>query len=144
MSSSQGGGNATPGVHPAAALRTVIRWQVIATGVLTVAAALVWGLHGALSAALGGLLNIVAGAVYVWRVTRVEARNAGDAVVTLLRAWGIKVLLIVVGLFLVLRFYKGIVPAAFILAFVVTVGVFAAAVAVSDANKQAPRPPGEQ
>ena len=63
---------------------------------------------------------------------------------TLLRAWAIKVLLIIVGLFLVLRFYKGIVPAAFILAFVVTVGVFAAAIAVSDANKQAPRAPGEQ
>ena len=106
--------------------------------------ALLWGFHGALSAALGGVINLVAGAVYGWRVTRVEARTAGEAVVTLLRAWGIKLLLVVVGLFLVLRFYKGIVPAAFILAFVVTVGVFAAAVAVSDANKQSPGPTGEQ
>lgn len=135
---------ATPGVHPAAALRKVLRWQVVATGVLTLVCALLWGLHGAVSAALGGAINLAAGAAYGWRVTRVEARTAGEAVVTLLRAWAIKVLLIVVGLFLVLRFYKGIVPAAFILAFVVTVAVFAAAVAVSDANKQAPRPPGEQ
>ena len=133
-----------PGVHPVAALRTVLRWQLLATGVLALVAALLWGLHGAISAGLGGAINVVAGAAYGWRVTRVEARTAGDAVVTLLRAWGIKVLLIIVGLFLVLRFYKGIVPAAFILAFVVTVGVFAAAVAVSDANKQAPGPSGDQ
>ena len=132
------------GVHPAGALRTVLRWQLVATGVLTLVAALLWGLHGAVSAGLGGVINVVAGAAYGWRVTRVEARTAGDAVVTLLRAWAIKVLLIVVGLFLVLRFYKGIVPAAFILAFVVTVGVFAAAVAVRDANKEAPRTTGEQ
>ena len=132
------------GVHPAGALRTVLRWQLIATAVLTLVAALLWGLHGAVSAGLGGAINVVAGAAYGWRVTRVEARTAGDAVVTLLRAWAIKVLLIVVGLFLVLRFYKGIVPAAFILAFVVTVGVFAAAVAVRDANKEAPRTTGEQ
>ena len=134
----------TPGVHPVGALRTVLRWQLIAVGVLTLLAAFLWGFHGAVSAVLGGAINVVAGAVYGWRVTRVEARTAGDAVVTLLRAWGIKVLLIIVGLFLVLRFYKGIVPAAFIVAFVVTVGVFAAAVAVGDANKQAPRAPGEQ
>ena len=133
-----------PGVHPVVALRKVLRWQLIATGALMLVGALLWGFHGALSAALGGVINLVAGAVYGWRVTRVEARTAGEAVVTLLRAWGIKLLLVVVGLFLVLRFYKGIVPAAFILAFVVTVGVFAAAVAVSDANKQSPGPAGDQ
>lgn len=134
----------TPGVHPVGALRTVLRWQIVATGVLTLLAAILWGFHGAVSAMLGGAINLVAGAVYGWRATRVEARTAGDAVVTLLRAWGMKVLLIVVGLFLVLRFYKGIVPAAFIVAFVVTVGVFAAAVAVGDANKQSPRRTGDE
>lgn len=125
-------------------IRTVLRWQIIATGVFTLAAAFVWGFHGAVSAALGGLINLVAGAVYGWRVTRVEARTAGEAVTTLFRAWGIKVLLVVVGLFLVLKFYKGIVPAAFLVAFVVTVGIFAAAIAVDDANKPATRPTGEQ
>jgi ATP synthase protein I len=106
--------------------------------------AFLWGFHGAVSAALGGAINLVAGSAYGWRATRVEARTAGEAVMTLLRAWAIKVLLVVVGLFLVLRFYKGIVPAAFILAFVVTVAVFAAAVAVGNANKQAPPPGGER
>jgi ATP synthase protein I len=125
-------------------IRTVLRWQLIATGALTLAAAFIWGFHGAASAALGGVINLVAGFAYGWRVTRVEARTAGEAVATLFRAWGIKVLLIIVGLFLVLKFYKGIVPAAFLVAFVVTVGLFAAAIAVDDANKQATRPTGEQ
>ena len=77
-------------------------------------------------------MNIVAGGVYGWRVTRGEARTAGETLVTMFRAWGIKVLLIVVGLVLVLSLYRDIVHAAFFAAFVVTVAVFAAAVAVSD------------
>jgi ATP synthase protein I len=59
--------------------------------------------------------------------SRGEARTAGEALVTMFRAWGIKVLLIVVQLWLVLSLYRDIVHAAFFAAFVVTVGVFAAA-----------------
>lgn len=114
--------------------RIVLRWQLIATAVLTLASAIPWGGDGALSAALGGAVNIVAGAVYGWRVTRGEARTAGEALVTMFRAWGIKVLLIVGQLVLVLSLYRDIVHAAFFAAFVVTVGVFAAAVAVRDAG----------
>jgi ATP synthase protein I len=112
--------------------RIVLRWQLIATAVLTLVAAIPWGVDGALSAALGGAVNIVAGGVYGWRVTRGEARTAGDALITMFRAWGIKVLLIVAQLVLVLSLYRDIVHAAFFAAFVVTVAVFAAAVAVSE------------
>jgi ATP synthase protein I len=114
--------------------RIVLRWQLIATAVLTLVSAIPWGGDGALSAALGGAVNIVAGAVYGWRVTRGEARTAGEALATMFRAWGIKVLLLVGQLVLVLSLYKDIVHAAFFAAFVVTVGVFAAAVAVRDAG----------
>ena len=114
--------------------RIVLRWQLIATAVLTLASAIPWGGDGALSAALGGAVNIVAGAVYGWRVTRGEARTAGEALVTIFRAWGIKVLLIVGQLVLVLSLYRDIVHAAFFAAFVVTMGVFAAAEAVRDAG----------
>jgi F0F1-type ATP synthase assembly protein I len=114
--------------------RIVLRWQLIATAVLTLASAIPWGGDGALSAALGGAVNIVAGAVYGWRVARGEARTAGEAVATMFRAWGMKVLLIVGQLVLVLSLYKDIVHAAFFAAFVVTVGVFAAAIAVRDAG----------
>jgi F0F1-type ATP synthase assembly protein I len=105
---------------------------LIATAVLTLVSAIPWGGDGAVSAALGGFVNIVAGAVYGWRVTRGEARTAGEALATMFRAWGIKVALIVVQLMLVLSLYRDIVHAAFFAAFVVTVAVFAAAVAVSE------------
>ena len=98
------------------------------------AAALLWGRDGAASAALGGAVNLVAGAVYGWRVTRGIGRTAGEALTTMFRAWAIKLLLIVVQLWLVLSLYRDIVHAAFFAAFVVTVGVFAAAVAVRDAG----------
>ena len=112
--------------------RIVLRWQLVATAVLTLVSAIPWGGDGAISAALGGAVNIVAGGVYGWRVALGEARTAGEALATMFRAWGIKVLLIVVLLILVLSLYRDIVHAAFFAAFVVTVGVFAAAVAVSE------------
>jgi F0F1-type ATP synthase assembly protein I len=114
--------------------RIVLRWQLIATALLALLAAIPWGGDGALSAALGGAVNIVAGAAYGWRVTRGEARTAGEALATMFRAWGLKVLLIVAQLVLVLSLYGDIVHAAFFAAFVVTVAVFAAAVAVRDAG----------
>ena len=114
--------------------RIVLRWQLIATAVLTLAAALLWGRDGAVSAALGGAVNIVAGGAYGWRVARGGGRTAGEALSTMFRAWGIKVLLIVLQLGLVLSHFRDIVHAAFFAAFVVTVGVFAAAIAVRDAG----------
>jgi F0F1-type ATP synthase assembly protein I len=114
--------------------RIVLRWQLIAGAVLTLVAALLWGKDGAVSAALGSAINVVAGSVYAWRVSGSGTRTAGEALVTMFRAWGIKVVLIVSQLWLVLSLYEGIVHAAFFAAFVVTVGVFAAAVAVSDAG----------
>jgi ATP synthase protein I len=125
-------------------IRIVLRWQVIVTVVLTLAAALLWGKDGAVSAALGGLVNIVAGWVYGWRVSQGEARSAGEVLRTMLRAEAMKVLLIIVQLWMVLSLYQDIVHVAFFTAFVITVMVFAAAIAVRDADEvKVPRPAGE-
>lgn len=113
-------------------IRIVLRWQVIVTAVLTLAAALLWGKDGALSAALGGAVNVAAGWVYGWRVSQGEARTAATALRTMFRAWGIKILLIILGLVLVLSNYRDIVHVAFFATFAITVGVFAAAIAVRD------------
>ena len=113
-------------------IRTVLRWQLIVTVVLSLLALILWGANGAVSAALGGIVNLVAGSVYGWRVSQSEARTAGEALRTMLRAEGMKVLLVIVGLWLVLANYKEIVHAAFFVAFVITVGIFAAAIAVRD------------
>ena len=117
-------------------IRIVLRWQVIVTAVLALVALLLWGRDGALSAALGGAINVIAGWVYGWRVSQGEARTAGEALRTMFRAEGIKVLLIVVQLWAVLASYKDIVHAAFVATFVVTVGVFAAAIAVREPEEQ--------
>ena len=117
-------------------IRIVLRWQVIVTAALALVALLLWGWDGAISAALGGLVNVIAGWVYGWRVSQGEARNAGEALRTMFRAEGIKVLLIVVQLWMVLASYRDIVHVAFFAAFVVTVGVFAAAIAVRDPVEQ--------
>ena len=126
-------------------IRIVLQWQVIATASLTLAAALLWGTDGAISAALGGAVNIVAGGVFGWRAAQDEARTAGEALRTIFRAEAIKVFLIFIGLWLALASYKDIVHAAFFASFVVTVAVFAAAVAVRDVDEhKTPRPAGDE
>ena len=42
-------------------IRTVLRWQLLVTAALTLAAGIWAGAHGALSASLGGLISILAG-----------------------------------------------------------------------------------
>ena len=117
-------------------IRIVLRWQVIVTVVLTLVALLLSGRDGALSAALGGGVNLVAGWAYGWRVSQGEARTAGEALMTMLRAEGIKVLLIIAQLWLVLAYYKDIVHWAFLATFVITVGIFAAAIAVKEPEQK--------
>ncbi|HEY2629062.1 MAG TPA: ATP synthase subunit I [Usitatibacter sp.] len=119
----------------ASPIRTVVRWQAIATVAMAIVAAILWGWDGAISAALGGAVNMVAGWVYGWRVSRSEARTAGEALRTMLRAEAIKVLLIIAGLWIALSVYRDMVHVAFFAAFVVTVMVFAAAIAVPDAKQ---------
>lgn len=116
-------------------IHTVVRWQVIATVVLALVAALVWGREGAISAALGGAVNVVAGWVYGWRISRGKVRTAGEALRTMLRAEAIKIVLILAGLWIALTVYKDMVHVAFFATFVITVVVFAAAIAVPDAGE---------
>ena len=118
-----------PALRP---IRIVLSWQLIATAALTLVCALLWGRDGALSAALGGAINLAAGWVYGWRISQGEARSAGETLAVMFRAWGLKILLIVAGLVLVLSIYRDIVHAAFFITFAITVGLFAAAIAVGE------------
>jgi F0F1-type ATP synthase assembly protein I len=113
----------------------VLRWQLIATAVLTLLAALPWGFDGAVSAALGGGINVVAGWVYGWRVAQVKSHSASDTLRTLFRAWAYKLVLIVGLMGVVLAQYRDVVHAAFLLAFAITLGVFSAAIAVQDTEQ---------
>ena len=115
-------------------IRTVLRWQMLAT-VAAAAIAGAWvGWHGALSALLGGFVNVSAGVAYALilglGVTRTT--GAGMSLVAMFRAEGVKILLIIGQLWLVLSLYKDVVPAAFFSAFVLTVVIFSMAIAVRD------------
>ena len=126
-------------------LRIVLGWQVIATAILTLLFAFAWGLHGGLSAALGGAVNLVAGGAYGFMVSKRNTSSAVDALRTIFRAEALKVLLVIVQLWLVLSYYGDIVHVAFFAAFVITVVVFAAAIAVRDTDdKNAPRITGDR
>lgn len=114
-------------------IRTTLRWQLIVTAALSLAGALLWGLHGAVSAALGGLANVTAGWAYGWLVTRRSRQSSGEALLTMFRAEGVKILLIVAQLWAVLANYREIVTVSFLITFVVTVLVSATAIVVKDA-----------
>jgi ATP synthase protein I len=105
-------------------IRTVLRWQMIATAALTLAGGILAGVDGALSAALGGAVSMSAGWVAAVVASKGKAQSAGEVLVRALAAEGVKVGLIVLLLWLVLATYDEIVATAFFGSFVVTVLIF--------------------
>lgn len=98
-------------------VRTVLRWQIIVTVVLALAAALIAGSGGAISAVLGGLINVVAGIVYYAIASMGQLSSAGDTIRRLIRAESSKIMVIVGLTWLALTHYKGIEFVPFFIAF---------------------------
>jgi ATP synthase protein I len=113
-------------------LRNVLKWQALATTAIAAIGGMVAGVHGALSAVLGGVVNMSAAVVFALVVAVSRPATAGGTVATLVRAEAGKILVIVLQLWLVLTGYKDIVLAAFFAAFVVTVLLFRMALFVRD------------
>ena len=111
---------------------TVLKWQALATGALALVAGVWAGGHGALSALLGGLVNITAGVVYAVASFVGKRSTAGAAVATLFRAEASKILVIIGELWVVLSTYKDVVTPAFFTAFVITVLLFRVALFARD------------
>ena len=111
-------------------------WQVVATAVVAAVAGWWAGGHGAISAMLGGIVNLAAGVVYAFLLGlglgNAPVPSAGASLVAMFRAEAGKILVIVGGLWLTLSLYRDIVTAAFFTAFVVTVIVFSMAFFVRD------------
>ena len=105
-------------------IRTVLWWQVIATAALTLAGGLLAGVHGALSAALGGTVSIAAGWISAVVAARGKARSAGDVLLGALKAEAVKIGIIVLLLWLVLATYDEVVAPALLGSFVITVLIF--------------------
>ncbi|MGA7985799.1 MAG: ATP synthase subunit I [Burkholderiales bacterium] len=113
-------------------IRTVLRWQLIVTGVLALAAAAAIGAGGAISAALGGSISMFAGLVSALVVSWSKAGSAGGVLLGALRAEGIKIGLMVILLWLVLATYRDVVVLALLGSFAVTMLIFTMAFIVRD------------
>ena len=108
-------------------IRTVLRWQLLATAALMLVAGAWGGTHGALSAALGGAVSIFSGLASAVVATLGKAESAEGVLLSALRAEAVKIGLIVLSLWVVLAMYQDIVVPAFFGSFGVTILIFAMA-----------------
>ena len=113
-------------------VRTVLVWQVLLTALLAVIAVMFAGIHGAVSAALGGLVSIIAGVAFAMVMQSSNIQSADGTVVAALRAEGTKIGLAVILLWLVLALYKDVVLIVFIGSFISSILVFSMAFFVRD------------
>lgn len=113
-------------------MRTVIRWQIYATAGLGLLAGLMIGVHGAVSAVLGGIINQIADLAYAMLVSGSRVRTAGNTLRALFRAEAARIILIVLQMGWVLTIYKEIVHPLFFIAFAVSVIVFRMAILIKE------------
>ena len=116
-------------------LRRVMLWQLLATGLMAIACGWFVGMHGAISALLGGLVSVVASLVYSLLIDRHKGYTAGEVVKTALKAEAIKILVMIILLFGVFLLYKEVVPIVFIGVFIVAAIIFSMALFVTTAKK---------
>ena len=121
-----------PHTLPPKPFRFVLRLQFLVTLGIASAAGLMLGVHGAVSALLGGTVMLVAGVVYALMVRGDGVRSAGQVLRTLLRAEAAKVGLIVFQLWLVFTAYEQVVPAVFVGTFAVAVLIYPVALLVRE------------
>ena len=116
-------------------IRTVLRWQLLATAALVLLAGVLAGVHGALSAAFGGAISVSAGWASGIVATAGKADSAGGVLVTALKAEGVKLGVIVCLLGLVFAVYAEVVVPAFLGSFVATALIFSMAFFVREHNQ---------
>ena len=107
--------------------RPVFGLQILCTAAACLLSAWLAGLHGAISAALGGSIGIIAGLAFVALAARSKPKSAGEALYAALRAEAVKVALMVILLCAVLATYKNVVAIGLIGTFIASVLVFTVA-----------------
>lgn len=115
--------------------RPVIGLQVVATIIAASIAAWIEGVHGAISAASGGLISIIAGLVFVLlAATSVESKvkSAGEVLFAALKAEAAKLFLAIMLLWLVLATYQEVVLVGLLGSFVVSILIFSLALFAGD------------
>jgi len=112
--------------------RPIIGLQVLSTAVATLFLAWMAGVHGAVSAALGGSIGIAAGLAFAALVARIKSRSAGEVLLVALGAEAVKLTLVVFLLWLVLATYPEVVAPGLIGSFIVSILIFGMAFFVRD------------
>ena len=115
------------------AIRTVLRWQVLATAAMTLVGLLA-GLHGAVSVLLGGLVGVCAGLAFSVVISLSKPDSLGGTVLAAFRAEAAKIGVAVLLLWLVFAVYKHIVALAFIGSFAVSILIFGMAFFVREGS----------
>jgi len=100
---------------------------VVATVALALLAGVLAGVHGAVSAALGGAISVCAGWASANVASRGKPDSAGGVLVRALKAEGVKFGVIAILLGLVLAAYDEVVVPAFLGSFMATVLIFSMA-----------------
>jgi ATP synthase protein I len=113
-------------------IRAVLRWQLAASAVMVLAAGYLAGVHGATSAAAGGLTGIAAGLASAFVASRSNAKSAGGVLVGALRAEVVRLALGVLLLWLVLSTYAEAMIGVSIGGWIVTMVIFNMAFFVRD------------
>lgn len=115
--------------------RPVIGLQVLATIIIASIAAWFAGVHGAVSAALGGLVSVGSGLVFVLLAAKsVESkgRSAGEVLFAALKAEAAKLFLALMLLWLVLATYQEVVVVGLLGSFIVSILIFSLALFAGD------------
>lgn len=112
--------------------RSVLKWQALATLLIAAGSYALAGTNGALSAILGGVVNLAACVVYAFVLGLSKPATAGATIVALFRAEASKLVVIIGALWLVLTTYKSVTLPAFFAAFLITVLLFRVALLVRD------------
>jgi ATP synthase protein I len=116
-------------------LKIVSRVQLLITLVVAVAIGIFLGLQSAISAALGGGVSVISSAAYAIIVSHHKGYTAGETIRTALRAESVKIILIVILLWVVFKFYEDLNAFAFIGTFILAVLAYSMALLVSDDTK---------
>lgn len=104
--------------------RAAMRLQAAFTVAAAAVAGWLAGVHGAVSAGLGGLIGIAGGLAFVLIASKSKGKSAGDALGVALKAEGAKLLLMIVLVVVVLKSYRQGVALIVIGSFVVSALIF--------------------
>lgn len=91
----------------------MLRLQLIATAVIAIASLVIFGLHAAISAMLGGLAVII-GAFIATKIAQRNKQDATAVLINLLKAEALKVIIIFIVLLCAFKLYKQLIPFALI------------------------------